>query len=76
MFAKKAIDIANKYTLVYEKVCSEMNLAIALIKLGQDAYEIIKKKMLIIDYLEFDNLYEHYMIVLKKFNIDVKLLKA
>ncbi|MBC2675364.1 hypothetical protein HCB50_08705 [Listeria booriae] len=53
-----------------------MNLAIALIKLGQDAYEIIKKKMLIIDYLEFDNLYEHYMIVLKKFNIDVKLLKA
>lgn len=44
-FAETAIEKAKKYTLVYEKVCSEMNHAIACIKLKQDlqAYETIRK---------------------------------
>ncbi|MBC1292328.1 helix-turn-helix domain-containing protein [Listeria booriae] len=72
-FAEIAIEKAKKYTLVYEKICSEMNNAIARIKLGEGdkAYEVIKKNMLIINYLEFENLHKHFSKFLKKFKIEV-----
>ncbi|AQY49953.1 transcriptional regulator [Listeria weihenstephanensis FSL R9-0317] len=74
-FAETAIEKAKKYTLVYEKVCSELNHAIARIKLGEDgnAYEVIKKNMLIIEYLEFDSLHEHFSTFLKKYEIEVDI---
>ncbi|WAO22239.1 helix-turn-helix domain-containing protein [Paenilisteria newyorkensis] len=74
-FAEIAIEKATKYTLVYEKVCSELNHAIAIINLGEDgnAYEVIRKNMLIIEYLEFDNLHEHFSSFLKKYEIEVDI---
>ncbi|MBC2170514.1 helix-turn-helix domain-containing protein [Listeria booriae] len=74
-FAEIAIEKAKQHTLVYQKVCSELNHAIACINLGEDGhpYEVIKKNMLIIKYLEFDNLHEHFLNFLKKFKIEVDL---
>ncbi|MBC1457009.1 helix-turn-helix domain-containing protein [Listeria newyorkensis] len=74
-FAETAIEKAKKYMLVYEKVCSELNHAIARIKLGEDgnAYEVIEKNMLILEYLEFDSLHGHFSGFLKKFEIDIKV---
>ncbi|EUJ28180.1 transcriptional regulator [Listeria cornellensis FSL F6-0969] len=74
-FAEIAIEKAKKYTLVYEKVCSELNHAIARIKLGEDgnAYEVIEKNMLILEYLEFDSLHGHFSEFLKKFEIEVEV---
>ncbi|MBC1499693.1 helix-turn-helix domain-containing protein [Listeria weihenstephanensis] len=74
-FAETAIEKAKKYMLVYEKVCSELNHAIARIKLGEDgnAYEVIEKNMLILKYLEFDSLHEHFSGFLKKFEIEVDI---
>lgn len=74
-FAEIAIEKATKYTLIYEKVCSEINHAIACIKLDEigRSYEVIKKNMLIIEYLEFDNLHDHFSNFLKKFKIEVAL---
>ncbi|RQW66122.1 Rgg/GadR/MutR family transcriptional regulator [Listeria sp. SHR_NRA_18] len=74
-FAEIAIEKSTKYTLVYEKVCSELNHAIAIINLGEDgnAYEVIRKNMLIIEYLEFDNLHEHFSSFLKKYEIEVDI---
>ncbi|MBC1433958.1 helix-turn-helix domain-containing protein [Listeria rocourtiae] len=72
-FAETAIEKAKKYTLVYEKVCSELNHAIACIKLSEDrnSYEIIRKNMLILEYLEFESLYDHFSNFLRKFEINV-----
>ncbi|KMT61238.1 helix-turn-helix domain-containing protein [Paenilisteria newyorkensis] len=72
-FAVTAIDKAMKFTLVYEKVCSKLNHAIACIKLGEEgnAYEVIKKNMLILEYLELDNAHEHFLNFLNKFDITV-----
>ncbi|MBC2116943.1 helix-turn-helix domain-containing protein [Listeria booriae] len=74
-FAEIAIEKAAKYTLVYEKICSELNYAIACIKLTGDesAYEVIKQNMLIIRYLKFDDLHEHFSNFLKKFEIEVNV---
>ncbi|MBC2177599.1 helix-turn-helix domain-containing protein [Listeria booriae] len=73
--AEKAIEMAKKYTLVYEKICSEMNHAIACIKLGEEgnSYEVIKKNMLIMNYLEFENLSKHFSKFLQKFEIEVEV---
>ncbi|WP_430535798.1 helix-turn-helix domain-containing protein [Listeria rocourtiae] len=70
-FAKTAVDTAKNYRLIYEKICSELNHAIACIKLDEDknSYEIIKKNMLILEYLEFDSLHEHFSNFLRKFDI-------
>ncbi|MBC1792393.1 helix-turn-helix domain-containing protein [Listeria booriae] len=74
-FSDIAIEKAKKYTLVYEKVCSELNHAIACIKLTGDdtAYEVIEQNMLIIRYLKFDDLHEHFSSFLKKFEIEVNV---
>lgn len=74
-FAEKAINTAKKFSLVYEMVCSKLNHAIACIKLGEteSAYEVIKKNMLILEYLEFNNLHSHFLNFFKKFDIYVKI---
>ncbi|MBC1499696.1 helix-turn-helix domain-containing protein [Listeria weihenstephanensis] len=74
-FSENAIDTAKNFSLVYEMVCSKLNHAIACIKLEQteSAYDVIKKNMLILEYLEFDNLHEHFSTFLKKFEIEVKV---
>ncbi|MBC6308754.1 helix-turn-helix domain-containing protein [Listeria sp. FSL L7-1582] len=71
--AVTAVDTAMKFTLVYEMVCSKLNHAIACIKLGEDgnAYEVIKKNMRILEYLELDTAHEHFLNFLKKFDIDI-----
>lgn len=73
--AETAINMATRYTLVYEKICSEINFAIACIKLGEDGdfYEIIRKNMLIIEYLGFDTLHKNFSKFLLKFDIEVKV---
>ncbi|MBC1919353.1 helix-turn-helix domain-containing protein [Listeria booriae] len=73
-FSRTAIDIAKNYRLIYEKVCSELNHAIACIKLGEGAehFETIRKNMVVLDYLGFDTLHKHFMLFLKKYEIEVK----
>ncbi|MBC2174573.1 helix-turn-helix domain-containing protein [Listeria booriae] len=73
-FAKTAIDTATTHRLIYEKVCSELNHAIACIRLGEGSehYETIRKNMVVLDYLGFDTLHKHFMLFLKKYEIEVK----
>lgn len=74
-FANFAIDTAKNYRLIYEKICSELNHAIACIKLGEKghAYETIRTNMLVIDYLQFDALYHHFSGFFKKYEIEIEV---
>ncbi|KGL38154.1 hypothetical protein BMT55_09720 [Listeria newyorkensis] len=74
-FAKNAIKTAKNYRLVYEKICSELNHAIACIKLGEDenTYETIRKNMLVLEYLEFNTVHKHFSDFLKKYEIGLEV---
>lgn len=68
-FSQKAIDLAQKYTLVHEKICAEINYGIANIKLGELDYERIQRNLLVLQYLNFDALYTHFLKHLEKLGI-------